>query len=63
METDIFQRLERLEQKLDVVIDDVSKTRRYLQIITWVTVIMIVLPAIGLVVVIPLFINMYTALA
>ncbi len=61
MDTNIAEQLKRLEAKLDAVQVDVQKTRRYLQIISWVTVLMVVLPAVGLVVVIPMFINLYTS--
>jgi hypothetical protein len=61
MDTNIAEQLKNIEAKLDVVQVDVQKTRRYLQIITWVTVLMVVLPAVGLIIVIPMFINLYTS--
>lgn len=61
MDTHIAEQLKNLEAKLDAVQVDVQKTRRYLQIISWVTVLMVVLPAVGLIIVIPMFINLYTS--
>lgn len=61
METDLHNKLEALETKLNEVYISVEKTRKYFQIILWVTTAMVVLPIVGLVVVIPKFLNMYTS--
>ena len=56
---DIEKRLDELGAKLDAVYVSVEKTRKYFQIIMWVTVILVVLPANALVFVIPAFISSY----
>jgi len=61
METDIQTKLNALEAKLDAIYASVEKTRKYFQIVLWVTIAMIVLPFIGLLFAIPAFINTYTA--
>jgi preprotein translocase subunit SecE len=58
-EQNTSQRLDAIESKLDAVYTSVEKTRKYFQIILWVTVAMVVLPAIGLVFVVPAFLNSY----
>lgn len=60
MEPNIQNKLVDLETKLDAIYVSVEKTRRYFQIVMWVTVVMVVLPFIGLLFVIPAFINSYT---
>lgn len=61
MEPNVQTKLEALEAKLDAVYVSVEKTRRYFQIVMWVTVVMVVLPFIALLFVIPAFINSYTS--
>ncbi len=48
------------ELKLDAIYLSVEKTRKYILIIVWVTIIAVVLPLLGMVIAIPKFINMYT---
>lgn len=60
METEPTDQLERLEAKVDAIYESVEKTRKYFQIILWVTVILIVLPAIGMLLAIPSLIDTYT---
>ncbi len=62
MEQDIQKKLEEQDAKLDAIFASVEKTRKYFLIITWVTIIMIVIPAIGLIFAIPTFIDTYTSL-
>lgn len=50
-----------MEAKLDAIYISTEKTRRYFQIVMWVTIAMIVLPFIGLLFAIPIFINIYTS--
>lgn len=52
--------LARLEQKIDAVYVSVEKTRKYFQVVMWVTIAMVVLPLIAMIFVIPAFINTYT---
>lgn len=51
---------ERLEQKIDAIYTSVEKTRKYFLITMWVSLAMVVLPAIGLVFAVPAFISSYT---
>lgn len=60
MEPQLSTELERLEAKIDAIYVSVEKTRKYFLIITWITVALVVLPAIGLLLAIPAFINSYT---
>lgn len=54
-------RLAALEEKIDAIYESVEKTRKYFQITLWVTLALVVLPALGLVFAIPAFVNSYTA--
>jgi len=53
------QKIVTLEAKVDAVYHSIEKIRKYMLVVAWVTVGMIVLPALGLVFVIPMFINSY----
>jgi hypothetical protein len=61
MEPSIKDQLEEQGRKIDAIYESVEKTRKYFQIILWSTVIMFVLPMIGLMFIIPSFINTYTS--
>jgi len=61
METNIQQMLEAQEAKIDAIYVSVEKTRKYFQIVMWVTIAMVVLPMLGLVFVLPSFISTYTS--
>lgn len=61
MESNIQNKLTELEAKLDAIYVSVEKTRRYFQIVMWVTIVLVVLPFIGLLFAIPAFIRSYTA--
>ena len=54
-------RLAALEQKIEAIYISVEKTRKYFQITLWITLALVVLPAIGLLFAIPAFINSYTS--
>lgn len=60
MEQDIQNKLEEQDAKLDAIFVSVEKTRKYFLIIMWITIALVVLPAIGLIFAIPAFINTYT---
>ena len=60
--TTIRERLEQLEKKIDAVHAAMERIQRYFQIAMWVTLAVVVLPALGLIVVIPSFINTYTSM-
>lgn len=61
MEPSIKDQLEVQGNKIDAIYISVEKTRKYFLIILWATVIMFVLPMIGLVFIIPSFIEIYTS--
>jgi len=60
MEQDIQKKLEEQGVKIDEIFISVEKTRKYFLIIMWVSILVVVLPAIGLVFAIPSFIDTYT---
>lgn len=60
MEQNIQKKLEEQDEKLEAIFVSVEKTRKYFLVILWVTVAMVVLPAIGLIFAIPSFIKTYT---
>ncbi len=60
MEPNIQNKLVELETKIDAIYVSTEKTRRYFQIVMWVTIAMVVLPFVALLFVIPAFINSYT---
>lgn len=60
MEPNTKADIERLEAKIDAIYTSVEKTRKYFQVVMWVTIALVVLPAIGLIFVIPAFISSYT---
>ena len=59
MDTELKARLDAQDQKLEAIYTSVEKTRKYFQIILWVTIITVLLPLLGLIIGIPLFINSY----
>jgi len=61
MEPNIQNKLQEMEAKLDAIYASTEKTRRYFQIVMWVTIAMVVLPFIGLLFIVPAFISSYTA--
>ncbi len=61
METDLQSKLDLLEAKVTAVQASIDKIRRYFQIITWITILMVVLPLLGLLIAIPAFIRSYTS--
>lgn len=60
MEQSIKEQLDAQAQKIDAIYESVEKTRKYFQIILWATVIMFVLPMVGLIFIVPSFIETYT---
>lgn len=50
-----------MEKKIDAVYASVEKTRKYFQVVVWVTIAMVVLPLLALIFVVPTFIRMYTS--
>ena len=62
MEADIQQRLEQLEKKLDAVYLSVEKTRKYFLWTLIGTIVMFVLPFIGLAFALPSFLSYYSSM-
>jgi len=59
MQPDINQKIEELEKKIDATYQSVEKIRKYMMWTAIVTIVVIVLPLIGLMFVIPSFISNY----
>ena len=59
MEKDIKQKFKEQEIKLEAIYESTEKIRKYFKLIFWVTIIAFVLPVIGLMFVVPLFIKTY----
>lgn len=59
MDQELKVKLEEQGAKIDAIYKSVEKMRKYFLIMTWVTVIVIVLPIIGLVFAVPFFMNSY----
>jgi len=57
MNQETLNKLGALEKKIDAIYSSVEKTRKYFLFTLIITVVMIVLPIIGLVVVIPIFLS------
>jgi hypothetical protein len=65
METDhnlIIERLDAQEKELQAIYASVEKTRKYFLMSLWITVILFVLPLIGMVFAIPMFISTYSSM-
>jgi len=58
-ESSLANALQSLEHKIDVIDAKIDKIRKYVLVFVWIMVIATVLPLIGLLVVIPSFINSY----
>lgn len=59
MEPSLQQQLDEQTIKIDAVLASVRKTERYLKLTFWITIILIVLPLVGMVFVIPPLIDSY----
>ena len=57
MDQEISNKFEVLEKKIDAIYSSVEKTRKYFLLTLIVTVAMIVLPILGLIIVIPIFLS------
>jgi len=60
IETELAQRLDTLEKKVDAIYVSAEKTRKYIWWTVVITVLVFVVPLIGLAFVIPSFISSYT---
>jgi uncharacterized membrane protein YukC len=63
MEQEILERLKRNEEKLEKVYISVEKTRKYLLWTFITTIVVLVLPLIGLMVAIPSFLSQYDSIS
>ncbi len=60
MEQEILKKITEQEQKIEEILRSVKKMRKYFLWTLIVTAVVIILPLIGLLLVIPSFINMYS---
>ncbi len=56
------QKIEAQEAKLDAILKSVKKTELYFKIIIWATIIMFVLPLIGIMAIAPTILSTYSTL-
>jgi len=61
MENELLKKIEAQEQKIDAIYKSVEKTRKYFLWVLIISVAVVVLPAIGLIFVIPNFLSQYTS--
>jgi len=61
MEPETQKKIEEMDQKLNAIYTSVEKTRKYFLVTMWVTLAMVVLPILGLLFVIPAFLNSYSS--
>jgi type II secretory pathway component PulF len=59
MEEEILKKIAEQEEKINAIYNSVEKTRKYFLWMLIVTVAMIIIPLIGLILVIPQFLNIY----
>jgi hypothetical protein len=59
MEQELQKKIEEQGLKIDAIYKSVEKTRKYFLVTIWITVIAVVIPIIGLIIAIPLFMNTY----
>ena len=57
---EIKQKIEEQGVKIDAIYKSVEKTRKYFQMIFWVTIVLFILPLIGLLFMIPSFLSTYS---
>ena len=57
MDQETLNKLEALEKKIDAIYSSVEKTRKYFLLTLIITVAMIVLPVLGLIIIIPIFLS------
>ena len=57
MDQEISNKFEVLEKKIDAIYSSVEKRRKYFLFTLVITVVMIVLPILGLIIVIPIFLS------
>ena len=62
MPENVNEQLREQANKLDAIFASVEKTRKYFLLIMWISIAMVVLPMIGLLFVIPTFLETYAGL-
>lgn len=62
MENEIQQKLKEQEEKLDKIYASVEKTRKYFLGIIWLSILMVILPIIGMLFIVPTLLNSYSNL-
>jgi hypothetical protein len=61
MDSDIKQRIEDMDRKIDAILASTESTKKHAKAMLWITIALVVLPAIGLVFAIPSFLETYSA--
>jgi len=61
MEEEILAKIEAQDKKLEEIYRSVEKTRKYFLLILIISVALIIIPLIGLIFVIPQFLNIYNS--
>ena len=59
MDNIVFERIEKLESKIDAIFASVEKTRKYFFWTMIITIAVLVVPLIGLIFVVPMFLTNY----
>jgi len=59
MDTEVREKIEAQDKKLDAIWDSVEKTRKYFLTMLWITVALFVLPLIALFFILPAFLSSY----
>ena len=59
MEGNIQKQLEEQGAKIDAIYKSVEKTRKYFLVVMWITILLVVLPALGLLFAVPAFMDSY----
>ena len=54
------KKLDEQSAKLDAIFVSVEKTRKYFLVTLWISVLVIILPLIGLIIVVPFFISTFS---
>jgi type II secretory pathway component PulF len=62
MDQDLQKKFEEQEKKLEAIHSSVEKTRKYFLAVLWFSIIVFILPLIGLIFVIPVFLNTFSGL-
>lgn len=61
MDEETKLKLKEQGEKIDAIYKSVEKTRKYFQMIFWITILTIVLPLVGMIFVIPKFLGIYSS--